>query len=418
MNDNQAPLQEQGNYSLIQVQAAGFHHTDTGIAAQCDACGLQVSHWPSGIEPFALHAQLSPTCSFILSLRPASINTGLTASTTAHIDDDQSRPQTKLDPLIEANALEMARQHSFSHWPNRRKHLVGRLIEAGFFCCNVGDRVICLYCHLICQGWGDGSDDACAVHKTLSPGCRYVSSMLMGPGLSTRSGQTANRDSAASVDEYLQDSSFINDLKLKQAQWFRNRQAPEPKRTHQESEQMQAIMETDPGLILESSKNHTNEMKSCLALEGVQADSFPEDNGCPINDAENSLRRLVVARVDRLEARSPLKQKFSLSVIKRCWEDQLRLKCECEEGVMDALCPFLDVDFATDTDLWVACTILQKQGAHIQGKKENIVFVRPAMEKIRQSQQTGEVLISPTFFERGIHESFVHCDEKTNPFES
>jgi hypothetical protein len=43
---------------------------------------------------------------------------------------------------------------------------------------------------------------------------------------------------------------------------------------------------------------------------------------------ENTLSRLVAARLDRPISQRLLDQNFKLSVIKRCWEDQLRLKRE------------------------------------------------------------------------------------------
>ena len=53
------------------------------------------------------------------------------------------------------------------------------MIEAGFFSCNVGDRVICIYCNLICQQWTPHTDDPCEVHKTLAPKCIYVKAKLL-----------------------------------------------------------------------------------------------------------------------------------------------------------------------------------------------------------------------------------------------
>jgi hypothetical protein len=53
------------------------------------------------------------------------------------------------------------------------------MIEAGFFNCNVGDRVICIYCNLICQQWTPHTDDPSEVHKALSPNCIYVKSKLI-----------------------------------------------------------------------------------------------------------------------------------------------------------------------------------------------------------------------------------------------
>ncbi|CAF3851388.1 unnamed protein product [Rotaria sordida] len=52
------------------------------------------------------------------------------------------------------------------------------MIEAGFFSCNVGDRVICIYCNIICQQWTPNSDNPCEIHKILSPKCPYVIAIL------------------------------------------------------------------------------------------------------------------------------------------------------------------------------------------------------------------------------------------------
>ena len=53
------------------------------------------------------------------------------------------------------------------------------MIDADYFNCNVGDRVICIYCNLICQQWTPHTDDPCEVHMTLSPNCIYVKSKLL-----------------------------------------------------------------------------------------------------------------------------------------------------------------------------------------------------------------------------------------------
>ena len=41
---------------------------------------------------------------------------------------------------------------------------------------------------------------------------------------------------------------------------------------------------------------------------------------------ESTLSRYVAARLDLPVSQSLLQRKFKLSIIKRCWEDQLRLK--------------------------------------------------------------------------------------------
>ena len=56
---------------------------------------------------------------------------------------------------------------------------VEQIIQAGFFCCNIGDRVLCIYCDLICHQWILGMEDPSDVHRTLSPNCPFVRSKLI-----------------------------------------------------------------------------------------------------------------------------------------------------------------------------------------------------------------------------------------------
>ena len=52
---------------------------------------------------------------------------------------------------------------------------------------------------------------------------------------------------------------------------------------------------------------------------------------------------------------------------------------------------FLEDDFSSSSDLYIACVILQKQIEHIDGKKENIVIPSIKMKQIRE--QNGKFLI-------------------------
>jgi hypothetical protein len=53
------------------------------------------------------------------------------------------------------------------------------------------------------------------------------------------------------------------------------------------------------------------------------------------------------------------------------------------------LISILDDDFVSDSDLLVACMILQKQIEHIDGKAENIIIPSVAMNKIREKEKAG-----------------------------
>jgi hypothetical protein len=55
--------------------------------------------------------------------------------------------------------------------------------------------------------------------------------------------------------------------------------------------------------------------------------------------------------------------------------------------------PFLyfliDEDFATNSDLLIACMVRQKQIEYIDGKAENIIVPSECMRKLRKKEQTG-----------------------------
>ncbi|CAF4028337.1 unnamed protein product [Rotaria sp. Silwood1] len=109
---------------------------------------------------------------------------------------------------------------------------------------------------------------------------------------------------------------------------------------------------------------------------------------------ENTLSRFVAARLDLPISQSLLNRNFKLSVIKRCWEDQLRLKQN---------------DFATDCDLLIACIILQKQIDHINGRQENIIVPSIKMKMIRETEQSSSSSSTPT-----SNESFSSNSSNTN----
>jgi hypothetical protein len=80
--------------------------------------------------------------------------------------------------LVELRSLQECRMRTFSHFSESSPGFRQKLIIAGLFHCNVGDRTICLHCKLICQQWRQDADDPSEVHRTLSPNCRYVQSYL------------------------------------------------------------------------------------------------------------------------------------------------------------------------------------------------------------------------------------------------
>jgi hypothetical protein len=63
------------------------------------------------------------------------------------------------------------------------------------------------------------------------------------------------------------------------------------------------------------------------AASGVVSNTNPTTNSRQLLiPDESTLSRLVAARLDLSISQRLLDQNFKLSIIKRCWEDQLRLK--------------------------------------------------------------------------------------------
>jgi hypothetical protein len=107
---------------------------------------------------------------------------------------------------------------------------------------------------------------------------------------------------------------------------------------------------------------------------------------------ESTLSRLVAARLDLPVSQNLLNKNFKLSIIKRSWEDQLRLKrklrsSEFPFNTFNLIFIYPEDDFVSERDLMMACLILQKQMEHIAGKKENIVVPNIRMKEIHERRE-------------------------------
>ncbi|CAF1591023.1 unnamed protein product, partial [Didymodactylos carnosus] len=85
-----------------------------------------------------------------------------------------------------------------------------------------------------------------------------------------------------------------------------------------------------------------------------------------------TLSRLVNDRVN-LSISHYLRDKYPLSIIQRCYEDQLRLNYD---------------DFLSNSDLHVACMILEKESKYIDGNKDNIIIPHMYMNKLQEQNGT------------------------------
>ncbi|CAF4692954.1 unnamed protein product [Rotaria sp. Silwood1] len=431
-------INKPGIHSVCYMFAAGFEYTGRGDAARCKDCGLEVSNWTLDMHPFTIHSKRQPDCPFVCSIAASSLSnipasstspatTTVRNTTTLNEQENPSKRQ-KIEPmdsespsntLLETDLLQQVRRRTFSHWPHRTIPSSSQMIEAGFFNCNVGDRVICIYCNLICQQWTPHTDDPCEVHKTLSPNCIYVKAKLMRPAASSivivnegstsaisgsRSPTASNlgplrsndivftascnpayseipkrhasfatwpNEDLPSVDDLVRAGFFYTGTKtivtcfycngslqnwgpndnpmIEHARWFPHcayarqlcgddlyRKIQESKRAQQERARANEVKERAGSSDPVNTNLNTNSRQLLI----------PD---------ESTLSRLVAARLDLPISQRLLDQNFKLSIIKRCWEDQLRIKHD---------------DFVSECDLFIACLILQKQIEHIDARMQ------------------------------------------------
>ncbi|CAF1528911.1 unnamed protein product, partial [Adineta steineri] len=266
--------------------------------------------------------------------------------------------------------------------------------------------------------WTPHTDDPCEVHKTLSPNCIYVTAKLIRPAASSiiivnenSTSTTSNMNSSTatgldplrsteivftatydpayneipkrhasfslwptenlpSVDDLVRAGFFYTGTKTIVTCFYCNGSLQnwgpndnpmiEHARWFPHCAYAKQLCGDDLYRKIQESKRAQQECASTI-----------DNRQLPISD-ESTLSDLVKQRLDLPISRRLLDQKFALSIIKRCWEDQLQLKQD---------------DFISECDLYIACLILQKQYEHIDGKKENIVIPSIRMKQIRKQNE-------------------------------
>ncbi|CAF3394703.1 unnamed protein product [Rotaria socialis] len=346
-------LKSHGVYSALHMKSCGFQYTGEGDTARCTQCGLKLSEWTLERDPFHIHAERNPHCSFVQlqqskykPIQNAEENPAKRRKLEFNIDSF-----TRLNKSFEINSLKKARRHTFSDCLDETLLLAEQMIRAGFFKCSVGDRVICLYCNLICQKWKVDIDDPVEVHKILSPKCPYVLYVLAEEEHSPT--LVANESSTASNPLIEHIKCFPHCSYAKQLS----------------GDELYNKVQIANSIQRESGKSQLSTNTTSEPLNTHRQKLQVMD--------EQLLSRLVAARLDLPISQRLLDRNFKLSIIKRCWEDQLRLKRD---------------DFVNEYDLFIACTILQKQVEHIIGNKDNIIVPSIKMQSIIEEGRSDTLI--------------------------
>ncbi|CAM4741635.1 unnamed protein product [Rotaria magnacalcarata] len=443
-------IKKQGVHSVIALEAAGFYYINVRDTTRCDRCQLEVTDWTLDMHPFKVHADRSPNCEFVKELKSLpkfqhsnalqTEATCVTLSTTDSSDLEKPSKRQKVEvmnrsmpvpALVEVDMIKQIRRRTFSHWIHRNSPTQAQMIEAGFFNCNVGDRVICIYCDIVCQQWTPHTDDPSEVHRVLSPRCPFVVNMLIRREAASLSIINQNSESSGtsaptttdafhsreivravacnsyyleipkryqsfatwpndplpSVDDLVRAGFYYTGTGTIVTCFFCNgslqnwgvkdNPAIEHARWFPHCGYAKQLCGEDLYRKIQESKRSSQERTRSIQSTNNATSSAQK---LQISD-EATLSRFVAARLDLPVSQKLLVHSYKLSVVKRCWEDQLRLKLD---------------DFYTECDLMMACTILQKQISSINGNKEKIIVPSVKMRQIREKLQSEVVSSQPS----------------------
>ncbi|CAF1008044.1 unnamed protein product [Rotaria sordida] len=255
--------------------------------------------------------------------------------------------------------IKEVRCRTFSHWPYQNVLSRTQMISSGFFYCNVGDRVICLYCNLICQQWTPHTDNPEEVHQTLSPLCPYVLFLLKTRQTSSASILNDSSNNQAVICNLLRFNEIVQASAFHRAYVeISRRQASFNSWPQEELPSVDDLVRA--GFFYTGSKT----IVICFYCNGSLQNWGPKDN--PLIEHVRWFPLCAYA--------------------KQLCDDELYRKVQESKRIHQ------ENDFATDSDLLIACIILQKQIDHINGRKENIIVPSIKMKMIRKKEQSGSSL--------------------------
>jgi hypothetical protein len=294
--------------------------------------------------------------------------------------------------LNESDSIRQVRIRSLSHWQHFTPSSE-QMASTGWFSCNVNDRVICIYCNTICHEW-TSDDDPAEVHARLAPQCPFVHSMspiecspkiindtfntnfeLSHPKMAELSRRQATFSNAAwpenspNVDDLVRAGFFFTGVLNTVTCFCCNGSL------HKWGSKDNPMIE------------HARWFPDCIYAKHLCGDELygkiqvSKKRILTENKIQNDeLSRLVAARLD-LPIVERLRSQYKLAIIKRCIEDQLRIKND---------------DFTSDSDLTMACHILQKQIDIIKGC-ENKIIIPSKTQQLETSMELAKPSLGECF---------------------
>ncbi|CAF4815128.1 unnamed protein product, partial [Rotaria sp. Silwood1] len=292
----------------------------------------------------------------------------------------------------EPNRLRTIRHRTFSCWPHPVSFR-SRMIDAGFFGCNIDDRVICIYCGLICHQWNIEIDDPYEVHKIFSPNCLCVKSLshcnslqqnnigstipsyidYADPKKRLASFSTWSKQGFPSIDKLVDAGFFYNGSKIicfycngSFDNWeLNNHPIAEHVRWFSHCNYARQLCGEELYHKIQRATEHMS--------ENVKTSEFKNDHHRLSMLDDTTLLRLTADCLDLPISKQLIEvNKFERSIVERCWRNQLRHRYD---------------DLIDACDLLIGCEIIKKQIEHIEIEKKEIVIPSIVLKDIYENKQ-------------------------------
>lgn len=310
---------------------------------------------------------------------------------------ENTTDEKKKISFIESESTRKSRLNSLSHWPHSTPSSES-LASAGWFGCNVTDRVICIYCNTICHEWTI-NDDPTEVHRRLAPTCPFILSILPKE-------QTPKIINDNMLEKFSPTHPAMSEVSRREATFTNNlwtESSPSIESLVRAGFFCPGISNTVTCFYCNGSLHkwgtndnpmieHARWFPHCTYAKHLCGDNLyqkiqmtKKPKLSQNHMSQEDISRYVASRLD-LPIVGQLRSKYTMAVIKRCLEDQWKIKND---------------DFKSDTDFHMACFILQKQIDHIKGRKDKLIV--PSAQRIELENLTkpsksslGECLICLT----------------------
>ncbi|CAF1132288.1 unnamed protein product [Adineta ricciae] len=351
---------------INQMIEAGFYGCNADDRVICFECDLGVQCWRPHIDdPCDVHRRHSPNCKYVRS-KLLGLITGPSSSPPPPpppppmfviVFSSTVNPVIKLKNAshnmylrqLEGMVPKQGQRPDYAEISKRMESFASRSYQtspsaddfarAGFFYTGVKDIVTCFYCNGTLQNWG-ASDNPMIEHARWFPDCGYAQ-------------QLCGNDRHRAI---------------------------------QEAQRRQ-------------SETATNMYQRGNLASRSDASNLTINRLLTISD-ESTLSRLVAARLGLSISCRLIDEGFKLSIVRQCWEDQLKIK---------------EQDFVSVADIRIACSIVVKQTERIAGNKKNILILHDSMGQVQQNTARFDQVLQRQSTQRNRTGSSNHLSETTVP---